>query len=216
MIINCNVTGADRKRLVQTISEFTGADARYLGAPTFAYEVGSLTIDRNGMISGDADPQKLVQVLEKHGFAAEMPIQEEDDEPLGLTVRLPLDKVNVGNLTRILEAKGSLIKKALGIDALPVEIEEDAISFHWFDTLPDPDETEACTHLIAALCEMSRNQKRVTATEKQVENEKYAFRCFLLRLGFIGPEYKTQRSILLRNLSGSSAFKSGHSTGSVR
>jgi hypothetical protein len=38
-------------------------------------------------------------------------------------------------------------------------------------------------------------------------NEKYTFRCFLLRLGFIGPEYKDERKILLRNLSGSSAYK---------
>ena len=51
--------------------------------------------------------------------------------------------------------------------------------------------------------------KRVTATEKPVDNEKYAFRCFLLRLGFIGSEYKAERKILLKNLSGSSAFKNG-------
>ena len=56
---------------------------------------------------------------------------------------------------------------------------------------------------------MSVTQKRITATEKPVDNEKYAFRCFLLRLGFIGNEYKTQRKILLRNLTGSSAFRSG-------
>ena len=62
---------------------------------------------------------------------------------------------------------------------------------------------------ICKLCEMARNQKRVSATEKQVDNEKYAFRCFLLRLGFIGNEYKTERKILLKNLTGSSAFKSG-------
>ena len=62
---------------------------------------------------------------------------------------------------------------------------------------------------ICKLCEMARNQKRVNGTEKQVDNEKYAFRCFLLRLGFIGNEYKTERKILLKNLTGSSAFKSG-------
>jgi hypothetical protein len=56
---------------------------------------------------------------------------------------------------------------------------------------------------------MARNAKRVTATEKEVDNEKYAFRCFLLRLGFIGAEYKTERKILLKNLTGSSAFKNG-------
>ena len=56
---------------------------------------------------------------------------------------------------------------------------------------------------------MSKDAKRITAKEKPVDNEKYAFRCFLLRPGFIGGEYKTDRKILLRNLSGSSAFKSG-------
>lgn len=68
---------------------------------------------------------------------------------------------------------------------------------------------KACTHFIAALCEMAKTQKRVNATEKAVENEKYAFNCFLLRLGFIGPEYKTERKILLSKLTGSSAFKYG-------
>lgn len=55
---------------------------------------------------------------------------------------------------------------------------------------------------------MARNQKRVTAKERDTDNDKYAFRCFLLRLGFIGPEFKQERKILLRNLTGSSAFKS--------
>ena len=56
---------------------------------------------------------------------------------------------------------------------------------------------------------MARNQKRITAKEKPADNEKYAFRCFLLRLGFIGTEYKGERKVLLKNLSGSSAFKNG-------
>lgn len=56
---------------------------------------------------------------------------------------------------------------------------------------------------------MARNQKRISAKEKITDNDKYAFRCFLLRLGFIGSEYKEERKILLRNLTGSSAFKGG-------
>ena len=46
-----------------------------------------------------------------------------------------------------------------------------------------------------------------------MDNEKYAFRCFLLRLGMIGNAYKESRKILLQNLIGSSAFKSGHRKG---
>ena len=65
----------------------------------------------------------------------------------------------------------------------------------------------AYTQFIAAICKMSTEQKRITARVREVDNEKYAFRCFLLRLGFIGEEFKQSRKILLSNLDGSSAFK---------
>ena len=60
---------------------------------------------------------------------------------------------------------------------------------------------------------MTVTQKRITAKAKENDNEKYAFRCFLLRLGFIGDEFKADRKILLKNLEGSSAFKSGAKKG---
>ena len=53
---------------------------------------------------------------------------------------------------------------------------------------------------------MARGTKRVKAKEREAESEKYAFRCFLLRLGMSGTEYKEDRKILLRNLEGPSAF----------
>ena len=62
--------------------------------------------------------------------------------------------------------------------------------------MPEPDEVKAYTHFIAALGKMSRDLKRISATEKEVDNEKYAFRCFLLRLGFIGNEYKAELEAL--------------------
>ena len=127
-------------------------------------------------------------------------------ESLGLTMTIPMDGTAVGNLKKLLEAKGNLIKKALGIDSLPIEVKEETVEFPWFETI-SPEETAAYTHFISALCELSKNARRVTAKEKEVDNEKYAFRCFLLRLGFIGTEYKAERKILLRNLSGSAAFK---------
>ena len=71
----------------------------------------------------------------------------------------------------------------------------------------------AYADFISKLCEMARKQKRVVAKAKEVDNHKYAFRCFLLRLGLIGDEYKTSRKILLQNLSGNAAFKCGHRKG---
>ena len=105
-----------------------------------------------------------------------------------------------------------MIRKALGVTDIRIEIGEDKVSFPWFEEV-EPDEAMAYTKFIAALCEMSVKAKRVTAKEKEVDNDKYAFRCFLLRLGFIGAEFKTERKILLQNLTGSAAFKSGAKKG---
>ena len=212
MTITINAQGAERKRLVKTISDWLGIPAKYCGAPTFNYEVDCFTIDKSGSLTFDdmADSEvieRLLQHIYDEGFDIDQSHTENDST--GLTVSIPLDKVAVGNLSNLLDAKGGLIKKALGIDNLPIEIGEETVSFPWFSEMPDADTAKACTEFIAAICKMSREQKRITAKEKAVDNEKYAFRCFLLRLGFIGDEYKAARKILLRNLTGSSAFKNG-------
>jgi hypothetical protein len=75
--------------------------------------------------------------------------------------------------------------------------------------MPEPDEAKAYTEFIAAICRMSKGQKRISATERSTDNEKFTFRVFLIRLGFVGDEYKVTRRILLRNLSGNSAWRNG-------
>lgn len=212
MTLNYNVTGTKRKELVNLIANFTGCEARYKGAPSFAYEVDCFNIDRNGTVSFDdrADSEvieRLIKMLYDNSFVA-----EPADEPTGIAIQIPaaeLSEAQLLNLHAILDAKGTLIKKALGIDALPVGRIDERLDFPWFSADSAPEEMQAYMKFITALVDMAKNQKRITAREKAVDNEKYAFRCFLLRLGFIGEEYKTARKILLRNLSGSSAFKSG-------
>lgn len=113
------------------------------------------------------------------------------------------------NLKGLVESKASLIKKALGTDSIPIIENEEIVSFPWFQGECSSDEVKAYTHFITALCEIAKKQTRVNSIEKPVDNEKYAFRCFLLRLGFIGSEHKTERKTLLSKLIGSSAFKSG-------
>ena len=209
----------NRKALVQAISEFTGAKAKYLGMPSAAYQIDYFTVTKEGNLEFDdrADSEEIENLIEHlagAGFLAETKKEEtEAEEPTGLTISMPLDKVAVGNLTRLMDAKGSLIRKALGITDTRIEISEDKVSFPWFETIPSPEELDAYTKFIAALCEMSVKAKRVTAKEKEVDNDKYAFRCFLLRLGFIGAEFKAERKILLQNLTGSAAFKSGAKKG---
>ena len=223
MTIKYNRTGADRKSLVDAIASITGAEAKYLGAPSFAYQVDYFTIDRNGAITFDdradsGEVENLVERLASMGFEAE-PVEREADTEAerpaahdGLTIQMPADGFTpeaLNNLHSLIAAKGRLIRKALGVDLLPVQVETDTVSFPWFSGEATGEEVKAYTHLITALCDMARNQKRITAREKDTDNDKYAFRCFLLRLGFIGAEYKTERKILLRNLTGNGAFKAG-------
>lgn len=231
MRIEFHVTGADRKALVTAMGEILEARPKYLGMPTAAYEVDYFRIDKNGTVEFDdradsGEIENLFDRLAERGFSGERQEAATDapketaandtaetdtasqGENVRLTVAMPLESANIDNLKKLLEAKGGLIKKAFGIDELSVEVDEEKISFPWFSEM-DSDTARACTNFISALCKMSREQKRITATEKAVDNEKYAFRCFLLRLGFIGEEYRADRKILLKNLKGSSAFKRG-------
>lgn len=131
----------------------------------------------------------------------------------GLTVSLPrgnFTEAALDNLDRLLESKGSLIRKAFGIEETVYTLTDDRLAFAWLTGDITPEKAKACRDFIGRLCEMAKRQKRVTARARAVTNEKYAFRCFLLRLGLIGAKYKTTRKILLRNLSGSAAWRDGH------
>ncbi|MFQ9059864.1 MAG: virulence protein [[Eubacterium] siraeum] len=225
----------DRKPLVKAISEFTGADAVYMRTPTYAYRIDYFTVTREGNLEFDdrADSEEietLLEFLSERGFVADTNGAEPTEtvieelsaaadsaahgEPVGLTVEVPLESTAVGNLTKLLDAKGSLIRKALAVEDIRIEVTNSAVKFPWFAEC-GADECKAYTHFISALCELAKNAKRVTAKEKDTGNDKYAFRCFLLRLGFIGSEYKAERKILLRNLTGSSAFRNGGAANEV-
>lgn len=156
----------------------------------------------------EAEEEQQTAESEEEGSGPKMA----EDDTFGLTISMPwegFDDAAWQNLKNLVTSKEGLIKKALGIDALPMMFTPEKISFPWFETQPDADVAKAAMELIAALCRTAKTQKRVTAKEREVANEKYAFRCFLLRLGFIGAEYKETRKTLLRNLSGNGAFRDG-------
>ena len=223
MVLHFNVKGENRKAMVKVIEKELGVKAKYLGVPSCAYQVGEYRVERDGTLSFEKDDiDEISRVVDAcitaTGYTPEgweENSQEESAENhIELTVTMPIEKVEVKNLINLLTAKGELIKKALGIDSVEFEVDEDeaTVSFPWFKSI-SPEEGKTYTTFISSLCQMSLNQKRITAKAKDNENEKYAFRCFLLRLGFIGDEYKADRKILLKNLTGSSAFKSGAKKG---
>ena len=205
MVRKMNLEGTSRKALVAAIEQVTGDKAIYRRMPTSNYDIGEITVLRDGSVDYP-DGSDIIERLVEAGFTAE-PEQTE------LTVKIPntLTETEQDALARLTASKATLIRKAVGAESLDIQFSDDRIAFPWFTLREwsEGDETAAYSAFITALVDMVKRQKRITATERDVENEKYAFRCFLLRLGFIGNEYKTARKILLRNLTGSSAWKGG-------
>ena len=230
MRINYNVTGADRKALVRAMVELLGEPPVYQGAPSFAYAVGGYRVDKDGMVSvpedtAPEDIRKLVDALREKGFqpvepaeqstaaADSNPAQADDEDLRFLIIKVPRDGFTPEteeNLRRIIASKAPLLKKALETDSLEIVFTEDALCFQWFTLHGIDGESDAYNRLVTAMCKMAKEQKRVVAKECATDNEKFAMRLFLIRLGFIGDEYKTARRILLRNLTGNSSWRSGH------
>ncbi|WP_277218455.1 hypothetical protein [Ruminococcus callidus] len=122
-----------------------------------------------------------------------------------------IDESTLERLRKIVENKGELFKAAFKTNNLEIVVLENKVCFPWF-TVEQYDDTSAYCTFISMLCEFAKNQKRIIIKPDTRDNPKYTMRCYLLRLGMIGTEYKSARKVLLRNLSGSSAFrKAGNS-----
>ena len=191
-----NRTGAERKALVQAMGEILGVKPRYLGMPTAAYEVDYFHIDRTGAVEFDdrADSEEIENLMERlaergiiaapaetaqEGGTAEESTEPENhaEEPetapqgadLGLTVAMPRDSftdASLENLRKLVDAKGSLIKKALAVESLPIETDGEKVSFPWFSET-DSESAAAYTHFIAALCDSLRRIPTLTKTLSQ-------------------------------------------------
>ena len=150
--------------------------------------------------------EDLIRQLREHGFQDDMEITEEVPvQQDKLTIEIPKESLTdtaLENLQKIIANKQMLFQRAFRTDSTEVEITEEKINFTWFPCTTDSDEIAAYTQFISRLCDMARDAKRVSSKPTETDNDKYAFRCFLLRLGFIGKEYTTARKILPRNLTG--------------
>ncbi len=205
-----------RKHLAEIIGTVLGGlKPTYLGAPSMAYQVGPVTLERDWTVTWPADlPARDTQLIEKAatqaGYGAARKREPQDTAAAGgLRLAFPttgLEERTRGNLEAMLASKGALIGKALGLKALPVEFTEDQAVFPWFDQEPAREVAEAAGQLLAAMVQAASDAKRVSPKPPAGANEKYTMRCFLLRLGFIGEEYKAARKTLMRNLEGSAAW----------
>ena len=163
--------------------------------------------------AADDEPTPTETVVEEPA-PMEAVMEEPDEDSLSISLpRSLFTETALQNLDVLLRSKGRLIRHAFDIREATYTLTDERITFTWLHGTITDETAKAYAEFISKLCLMARTQKRVTAKEKIVDNEKYAFRCFLLRLGMIGNAYKESRKILLQNLTGSSAFKSGHRKG---
>ena len=222
MKANYNVTGEDRKQMVAIISREAGVQAVYTRMPECAYMIDSMKVTKTGELLWDDRTDadligKITAALAAAGFTAQAEEAEEtagdsaEDAGIeGLTISFPradFTENALANLTALIASKQTLIKKALQSDSLEMKLDDEKVSFPWWNGMPTPEQIAAYTEFLTALVKMAKEARRVTAKEKATESEKYTFRTFLLRLGFIGADHKQTRAILMEHLSGHAAFK---------
>ncbi len=182
--------------------------------------VAETTQDEAETVAVEEDEEETVdtststEIPENQAVAEAVPdINPEGDKPENLTIEIPRNTLSDAayiNLQKIIASKATLLRQALETETLEIKETAEKLCFPWF-TLHDglAGEVDAYTKLITAMVEMAKKQKRVVATERPLENAKFTMRIFLIRLGFIGDEYKTARKILLRNLTGNSSWRYG-------
>ena len=212
MTIEFHLTGEKRKTLVKAISKILEIPAEYQYMPTCAYKIGecyTVTKEGNLEISDSADSKEtehLMEELKKRGY--DVPDTTEP-ESTKLTVQMPADfftEHTLSNLRQICENKATLFKVAFQTDSLDIIPSDEKVEFPWFKVEQDGD-ADACCTFISMLCEFAKNQSRINRKPDTSDNPKYTMRCFLIRLEMVGAEFKTTRKVILRNLTGNSAFR---------
>ena len=225
MTIHFEGASDKRKELVQALADATGIKAEYLGAPAFDYRVGDYIVHRDGSVEADdlMDSKEIgitLQALRGRGFIPlenewnqpeEAPTEQETQACLttpcedGIALSFPKDGLsteNIENVRKLIAAKAPLIKLALELDELPIEEEKDKITFTWLPVTAPSEMVDATARLLAAIIKLAKRLHRVTVTERATDNPRYTFRCFLLRLGFIGEDYKKVRKYLMKGIPG--------------
>ena len=215
--IRFTLESKQRPKLAQEIGNILGTAPHYERVPSCAYDIAGYRLDKEGVLhipeGAEETAKDLIRQLRERGFQDDAEVTEEVPVQQGkLTIAIPKESLTdtaLENLQKITANKQTLFQRAFRMDSTEIEITDEKINFTWFPYTVDGDDIAAYTQFISRLCDMARDAKRVSSKPTETDNDKYAFRCFLLRLGFIGKEYKTARKILLRNLTGNSAFRCG-------
>lgn len=108
-------------------------------------------------------------------------------------------KALVEHIRQIEEEKEVLLKGII--------FDEEKVTFTGFPETTDTELLTAFQHLAEKMNNQAITQKRIQSKAVDEENEKYAMRTWLVRIGMGGDEYKKTRSLLMEHLKGHTAFK---------
>lgn len=237
------VRAMDRKEMVKVLGEHFGVKPRYLGVPSFAYQIETATgiyiIDRVGIITNAEGNEVTFEAL-MNGIREEE--ATETEATTGLTISVPMDGhtgMSLRNFVNMIYSKQTLIKKALEIeedivseelaqalnetkigtknefreivdkDCKNIKFGENTITFKFGRIEIAPEKITAYTQIFELISQQAKTLRYASAKAKDTDNEKFTFRVWLNRLGMIGNEYKQTRKVLLKNLTGNSAFRYG-------
>ncbi len=129
-----------------------------------------------------------------------------------LTIRIPRSKLPDDALDRLkilVKNKEELFKRALKTDSLPIVVLETDISFPWFTLTGIDGEAMAYAQFIDGLCTMAKKQTRILEKPYDGDNDKFAMRIFMVRLGMKGEKFALARKLMLKHLSGNSGWRYG-------
>lgn len=129
-----------------------------------------------------------------------------------LTVSIPRKTLSDDALERlklIISNKEVLFKRAVIADALPIEVTEKEIAFPWFTLTGVDGEAAAYAQFITALCQMASEQTRILDKPYDGDNDRFAMRIFMVRLGMKGAEFALARKLMMRHLTGNSGWRYG-------
>ena len=133
-----NTHPVNRKEMVRAISELTGLEATYMFTPTYSFQIGPVTVNRNGTI--DCEDETMVETIKpmliENGWLddeveTEAPVDSkeipEDTEPIRVAqmdITMPVENWTVAQLTnllRMLYSKQYLINRMLNYSMLYIE-----------------------------------------------------------------------------------------------
>jgi hypothetical protein len=220
---------AETKELAHALGTILRTAPIYKGFPNHSYMIGDIRAEEGGVVvfpaSADTEAvRRVTEGLAAMGFALAAPLAKAPTAPAqadALTIEIPIagfTETAIANLEKLVASNAVVLRLALGTEALPIERTAETLRFPWF-TLPTGGASEAVaayTLLVHKMCEMAKRQKRVLEKPAPADNPKWQMRTFLLRLGFVGPEYKTARKILTAGLSGDGAYPDGDRPGKAK